>query len=145
MAVGFGPHEQHIPALEGVLSCQGLEKKDLERRCSARVRLEIANLFDDWKMVGYCLGFTSQNLKDIEVDNSTEELRRVALLDTWEQRHKIGATYLKLAEALHRRKRIDLVERLCEIIKTDSGTEVLVDVVYSGKYSIVDYIMLYSR
>ena len=122
MAVGLG----HLPALEEVLSRHGLGKRDLERRCSARARPMIVDLIDDWKMMGYTLGFTWQKLCDTEVENHTEEHRRVALLDAWEKREGRGATYLKLAEALFRRKRMDLMERLCEIVKTDFGNEVLV-------------------
>ena len=135
MAVGIGPHEQHLSALEEVLSRHGLEKKDLERRYSARARPKIADLLDDWKMVGLSLGFSWQKLSDIEVENHKEERRRVALLDAWEQRKGRGATYLKLVKALYSQKRTDLVERLCEIMKTDNGTEVFrVHEVYPGRH-----------
>ena len=130
MAVGLGPHEQRLPALEELLSRHGLEKMDLERRYSARARSKIADLLDDWKMVGLSLGFTWQKLSDIEVENHKEERRRVALLDAWEQKEERGATYLKLAEALCSRKRTDLVERLCVIMKTDNG----VHEVYPGRH-----------
>ena len=134
MAVGLGAHEQHLQALEEVLSRHGLEKKDLERRYSARARPKIADLLDDWKMVGLSLGFSWQKLSDIEVENHKEERRRVALLDAWEQREGPGATYLKLAEALYSRKRVDIVERFCEIMKSDCGTEMLHEV-HCGKHS----------
>ena len=130
MAVGLGPHEQRLPALEEILSRHGLEKKDLKRRYSARARPKIADLLDDWKMVGLSLGFTWQKLSDIEVENHKEERRRVALLDAWEQKEGRGATYLKLAEALYNRKRTDLVERLCVIMLTDNG----VHEVYPGRH-----------
>ena len=130
MAVGLGPHEQHLPALEEVLFRHGLEKKDLARRYSSRARPKIADLLDDWKMVGLSLGFSWQKLSDIEVENHKVERRRVALLDAWEQREGQGATYLKLAEALYNRKRTDLVERLCVIMKTDNG----VHEVYPGRH-----------
>ena len=134
MAVGLGPHEQRLPALEEILSRHGLEKKDLERRYLARARPKIADLLDDWKMVGLSLGFSWQKLSDIEVENHKEERRRVALLDTWEQRERRAATYRKLAEALYSLKRLDLVERLCEIMKSDRGTEMLHEV-HCGKHS----------
>ena len=130
MAVSLGPQEQGLPALEEILSRHGLEKKDLERSYSARVRPKIADLLDDWKMVGYTLGFSWRKLIDIEVENHKEEHRRVALLDSWEQREGRAATYLKLAEALYSRKGVDLVERFCEIMKSDRGTEY-----HCGKHS----------
>ena len=105
-------------SLEDVLSRCGLEKKDLEQKCSDDVRLEIAETLGyDWEMVGRFLKFTGRQIKDIKADNSKEELRRVAMLEEWEEREGEGATYLKLAEALHRRKRTDLVEAICQSVK----------------------------
>ena len=42
----------------------------------------------------------------------------MALLNAWEQKEGEGATFLKLAEALHHRGRADYVVKLCEKIKT---------------------------
>ena len=108
---------QELPPLENLLSRHGYESKDLDRKYPAEMRLEIAQLLHDWKMMGYYLGFTPQKLNDIKIDNESEEQRRVALLDAWEQREGEGTTYLKLAEALHHRGRADLVENLCGMIR----------------------------
>ena len=106
-----------LEELEDLLSRHELERKDLDRRYSAEMRLEIVQLLDDWKMIGYYLGFTSQKINDIKIDNDNEEQRRVAVLDAWEQREGEEATYLKLAEALHHRGRADLIEKLCGMIR----------------------------
>ena len=106
---------QELLSLEELLSRHGLKRKDLDGKYPAEMRVEIAQLLDDWKMIGYYLGFTPQKLNDIEVDNYREERRRVALLDAWEQREGEGATYLNLAEAFHHRGRVDLVEELCRM------------------------------
>ena len=103
--------------MEDLLSRHGLERKDLGRRYPAEMRLEIAQLLDDWKMIGYYIGFTSRKLNDIKIDNDNEEQRRVAVLDAWEQREGEEATYIKLAEALHHRGRADLIEKLCVMIR----------------------------
>lgn len=81
---------EELPSLEDLLSHQGLERKDLGGRYSADMRLEIIQLFDDWKMRGYYFGFTSQKLNDIKIDNDNEEQRRIALLNAWEQRKGRG-------------------------------------------------------
>ena len=109
------------PTLDEILYRHGLEKKHLERKIPAEMRLELLPLLDDWKMTGYYLGFTEQNLNDIEVDNPSEERRRMALLNEWEQRHGEEATYLKLAEAFHHRQKIAAVERLCKRLKEMDG------------------------
>ena len=106
-----------LEELEDLLSRHGLERKDLDRRYPAEMRLEIAQLLDDWKMIGYYLGFNSWKLNDIKIDNDSEEQRRVAVLDAWEQREGEEATYLKLAEALRHRGRADLIEKLCGMIR----------------------------
>lgn len=109
------------PTLDEILSRHGLEKKHLERKIPAEMILELAQLLDDWKMIGYYLGFTEQNLSDIQIDNHNEEHRRVALLNKWEQRQGEEATYLKLAEAFHHRQKIAAVERLCKRLKEMDG------------------------
>ena len=106
-----------LPSLEDLLSRHGLEKKDLHRRYPAEMRLEIAQLLDDWKMIGYYLGLTSQKLNDIKIDNDNEEQRRVAVLDAWEQKEGKEATFIKLAGALYHRGRADLIEKLCGMIR----------------------------
>ena len=105
--------------LDGVLSRHGVTRNDLEQKFPTDdYRLEIAELLgDDWQMLGYYLGFKANEISDIKANNGNEELRRVALLDAWEQRLGKGATYLKLADALYRRKRVDLVEKLCENVR----------------------------
>ena len=101
------------PKLEEILSRHGLTETDLERECPRRIRDEIAVMLDDWKMVGRFLGFTLEKLRDIERENNTQALCRIALLDTWAKKEGEGATYFKLASVLHYRQRCDLVEFLC--------------------------------
>ena len=105
------------PSLEDLLSHYGLQRKDLDLICAREVRDGIALKLQDWKMVGRCLKFPPEKLTAIEVDNKTEEQRRVALLDDWGKREGKRATYLKLAEVLHQRRRSDLVEMLCDELK----------------------------
>jgi hypothetical protein len=109
--------ETEFPSLEDILSRHGYERKDLDGRYPPEMRLEIAQLLDDWKMTGLYLDITRQKLNDIKLDNDNEEQRRVALLEAWEQREGDGATYLKLAEALHHRGMANQVEKLCEKIR----------------------------
>jgi hypothetical protein len=112
-----------LPTLDEILSRHGLEKKHLERKIPAEMILEIAPLLDDWKMTGYYLGFTKQDLDDIEIDNPNQDHRRVALLNAWEQRHGEDAAYLRLAEAFYRREKIGLIDKLCRRLKeVDRGS-----------------------
>ena len=110
--------QQIRSTLDEVLSRYGLERKDLERKCPAGIRLEIAEHLGDWKMAGRYLNIDPQKLLDIQVENLKEERKIVALLDAWDDREGKGATYLKLTEAFHHGNRTDLVEKLCEKIKS---------------------------
>ena len=107
------------PSLEEILSNHGLKATDLETECPRRIRYDIAvELGADWEMIGYCLEFTLDELRDIKTGNSSPEMCRVALLDTWSKKEGKGGTFLKLAGAFHRRKRRDLVEVLCTKLKS---------------------------
>ena len=112
------------PSLDSLLSHHGLNRKDLERECPRDVRDRVAGKFVDWKMVGRCFGFTADKLAAIDRENETEDQRRVALLDAWSKREGKGASYLRLADVLHRRERGDLVGLLCEAIRVSRAAPV---------------------
>ena len=109
------------PSLEEILSRHGLKPTDLDKECPERVRDEVAVKLDDWEMAGRYLKFTLEKLRDINRENCSQELCRIALLDTWGKREGKKATYLKLASVLHRRQRCDLVEVLCTKVKSTSS------------------------
>ena len=106
------------PSLEEILSHYGLKEADLDRECPRGVRDEVAVKIDDWEMTGRYLDFSLEKLKDIDRENRSQELCRIALLDGWGKREGIRATYLKLARVFHCRKRCDLVEFLCAKLKS---------------------------
>lgn len=117
MAAGV---EAQGPSLEEVLSQHGLVEKDLDRECSPNIMYEIAIKIEDWKTIGHYFGIPQAKLVAIEVDNRTEESRRVTLLNTWSQQEGKSATYLKLMKALHHQRRNDLVDSLCGMIKSST-------------------------
>jgi hypothetical protein len=103
--------------LKDVLSQYNLKIEHLHEKCPRNVRLEIAKELIDWKMVGYYLKLSEQDLTAVECDNHTEAQRRVAMLETWHKRNGSDATYLRLANALHQHGRKDVVELLCRTVK----------------------------
>ena len=104
------------PSLGNLISRHGLTRDELESVCPSEVRHTVAVQLVDWKMVGHCFSIPKEKLAAIDRQNDTEDLRKVALLDTWNEREGKGATYLKLASVLHQRERNDLVEFLCDRI-----------------------------
>ena len=109
--------EAYNPSLDEILSQHGLKKQDLDKECSQAIRYETAIKITEWKMFGYYFGIPSEKLHAIEVENKTEEERRVALLSTWYKREGRRATYYQLLSALYNRRRRDLVDFLCGLIK----------------------------
>lgn len=104
-------------SLDEVLSKHGFEKQDLDTECSESVRFEIAIKIIEWQLFGHYVGIPDERLHAIKVDNTTEEQRRIALLSTWHTQQGREATYYKLIRALYNRRRLDLVNFLCQLIK----------------------------
>ena len=115
MAVCF---DDQSLTLEEILLRHGLKATDLDKQCPLEVRNDVAVRIADWEMVGHCFNFPLEKIRDIKSENEDQERCKIALLDTWSKREGKGATYLKLADVFHRRKRRDLVEFLCEKIKS---------------------------
>ena len=104
------------PSLEDILSRYRLKENDLNRVCPQDVMMNIAVKLDDWQTTGYFLYFSKETLRNIEVENRTEDQRKLELLQNWSRREGKEATCLKLARVLHRQGRRDLVEFLCQQI-----------------------------
>ena len=111
------PTELH---LEEILSRHNIAKEDFDKECSLHVRYQIAVQITNWRMMGHYFGIPNEKIVAIQVENRTEEERRVALLRTWSEREGKQATYLNLIRALYHRRRCDLVDSLCSLIKLKS-------------------------
>ena len=133
--------------LKEILTRHSLKEDDLHRKCSQAIRNEIAIKVKNWQLLGHCFSIPDEKLEAIQVDHRIEEQRRVALLSTWHQREGEGATYYKLIEALYHRQRVDLVEEVSRLIKsqkaatTSSGEQQLQPEMESGWFlhSFRDY------
>ena len=107
------------PPLEEILSRHGFKEEDLDRECPRDIRDDIAvELGADWEMIGRYLNLSLDDVRDINRENSNQEMCRVSLFDAWHKREGRGATFLKLARAFLRRKRRDLVDLLCTKLKS---------------------------
>ena len=122
------------PTLEEILSRNGFNEEELHKKCPRDIRYDIAlELGADWEMIGLCLDFSLDDLRDINRENCSQEMCRVSLLDIWHKREGQGATFLKLAQAFHRRKRRDLVDSLCTKLKSTMALVPLTGNVTSGE------------
>jgi hypothetical protein len=132
MAANLEAQGMTTPTIDEILSRQGLRREDVDRKCSQGIRYEISIKMIDWKMVGRILGISEEKLAAIQVDNHTEEERRVVLLHTWHQIAGSRATYLSLMMALYQHHRCDLVEQLCGMVKSHATAITRIQPEYNG-------------
>ena len=105
-----------------VMNKFGLERDDLKFRCPSRVLHSIAGeMIDDWPMIGQSLDVSTEELKSISQDpsHSSPKQKAVAMLDAWAKEKGREATCLKLAEALHKCKKISTLEKFCKDVKPE--------------------------
>jgi hypothetical protein len=133
MAASLEAQGMTTPTLDEILSRQGLKREDVNRVCSQGDRYQISVKTVNWKMVGRSLGISEEKLAAIQVDNNTEEERRVIMLHTWHQGQGNQATYLSLMIVLHQHNRCDLVDELCGMIKSHAAVVIQRESNGSGK------------
>ena len=115
--------------MDGVLP-RNLERKDLDIICPRKIRNRIADeIIEEWDLVGRELDVSDKKLMSIRDDCALTlpEKKAVAVLDAWAEEHGSRATCLKLAEALYRRKKMRVIEILC-----DEVTQMKRDTTMSG-------------
>ena len=63
------------PTLEEILSRHGFKEEDLDRVCPRDIRYDVAiELGADWEMIGCCLEFSSDKVRDISQENSSQKM-----------------------------------------------------------------------
>ena len=104
--------------LDAIIRHSGLQKQALLRECPREIRIRIALKLTGWKVLGHILGLSKETLASIEVDNQSEEERKIALLDSWHEKESANATILKLAEGLRDHSRGDLISYLFNLTQS---------------------------
>ena len=72
----------------------------LSKECSDDTYLLLANFCLDWRLIGRHIGLTDADLAAVDVDNRSEEGRRIGMLKKWMEKFAHKATYRALIEAL---------------------------------------------
>lgn len=108
---------------EELISTIGVERSHLNRECPQRIVIKIAERIIDWKMLGYVLGLPREKITAIDHESKTEDQCKIAIFIEWKSYNGSEATYLKLAEALYDRHRVDMVEMLCDLFKKGVGQD----------------------
>ena len=117
------PGSRIMTDLEEILQRNGLSRTGLQRECPRETRVKIALKVTDWKVFGHIIGLSRERIVSVERENSTEDQRKVALLESWYEKDSKNATSLKLAEALRDHQRGDLIDHLCQLTVMCIGSE----------------------
>lgn len=104
--------------LEESLQKFNLTKEVVNHACNHDDLVKIALIIGDWRTVGGLLGYSQENLGDIDeqYSTSTPKVKKIALLETWMNREGKNATYLKLLKVFHGLQRQDIIDSICNII-----------------------------
>ena len=98
---------------------QGVPVGLLEQQCSDQHLLEISRWFPHWRNVSAHLGLSDVDEEQISHNPGGLARQNYDMLRMWRARLVGMATYMTLANAFHCIGRQDLVERLCDLVRTE--------------------------
>ena len=71
----------------------GVQLDILSGECSTNILLRLAQLCDNWQLIGKNLGHSEADIIAIDGDKRTVEEKRVEMLRKWKERHAYKADY----------------------------------------------------
>ena len=78
----------------------GVKLDVLSQECSSTVLVDLAEFCEDWQLIARRLKLTQADIKAIDVDKRTEEVKRVVMLEKWKERFASKANGETFIEAL---------------------------------------------
>ena len=92
-----------------------------DRQCSDEHLRELSLLIADWRELAPWLDLTTVDEQDIIGFPAPRPLsaQRITMLMTWKQMHGDQATYKRLLDVLTRCGRLDLVNKISELLKEE--------------------------
>ena len=81
---------------------------------------KIALSITNWRSIAPFLGLEETDEEDIEASYSTVKTRNIAMLRKWKHLHGSSATYRRLLGAFWDVERIDLIDKLLEMLAADT-------------------------
>ena len=91
-----------------------ISRSVLENEVSDDDIREIANFLESWKLVAPHLGLSKGEIEAIDRDGTSEEEKRLLMLQRWKQALVFKATYKELINALLSVRRADLAVKVCQ-------------------------------
>ena len=109
------------PSLEDLLKDVPCEK--LDQPCRDDHLSEIALSVTKWKSIAPYLGLTEAEEENIEKDCGENETQKIGMLRKWKKKFGKRATYRKLGQVFYKLGRVDLVEKVRELLQTDTSSD----------------------
>ena len=109
------------PSLEDLMKDVPCEK--LNQPCRDVHLSEIALSVTKWKSIAPYLGLTEAEEENIEKNCGENETQKIGMLRKWKKKYGKRATYRKLGQVFCKLGRVDLVEKLCELLQTDTSSD----------------------
>ena len=98
----------------------------------------------DWRSIAPFLGLEETDEEDIEVMYSTLKTRNIAMLRKWKHLHGSSATYRRLLGAFWDVGRVDLIDKLLEMVAGDTPPSLAKDQVETKDNEAVIYVKTLS-
>ena len=84
---------------------------------------EFALSVDSWELLASHLDLSEQQIEAIKIDNESQEVKRLKVLNKWKQKFAYRATYRRLLEVLLSIDRKDLACNVCELVASKQGEQ----------------------
>ena len=108
------------PSLEDLL--KGVPPEKLNQPCRDDHLSEIALSVTEWRSISPFLGLTEADEAVIQHDYPESITRKIGMLRKWKKMFGKKATYRKLGKVFFKLERADLVEKVCELLQTESSS-----------------------
>ena len=89
---------------------------DIDQECSNEDTLPLSDLCDPWELVGRFLKLSQVQIRDIDRDVKTTDLKRLTVLQKWRESYAFKATFRALVSALISSKRVDAAQKVCQYL-----------------------------
>ena len=108
------------PSLKDLL--KDIPRQKLNQPCRDDHLSEIALSVTKWKSIAPYLGLTEAEEENVERNCRENETQKIGMLRKWKKKYGKRATYRKLGQVFCKLGRVDLVEKVCELLQTDSSS-----------------------
>ena len=99
-----------------------IPREKLNQPCRDDHLSEIALSITKWKSIAPYLGLTEAEEENIEKNCGENETQKIGMLRKWKKKFGKRATYKKLGQVFYKLGRVDLVEKIREVLQTDSSS-----------------------